>query len=358
MFRKIITKIAKRNNNNNYDTSSDTIEAETSLAEQKTENYSKIICHHFTSGISTLNLIRTSLISTHEQLNTEKDKIIELNEQNNKAMHSLESLVIEFNEAGKESSEIKKQMTHLKSSLVEINDAIKDIQKIANHTNLIAINSAIEAARVGEAGRGFSVISKEVRQLAENVKTCTNHIFLQTETLQRNGSTVDISIEEQLAIITKITKHINEVVYSIKGVIEKSAAMKSIIDYISNLLFLSIIKMDHVIWKIELYKKLSENKLDEALTSYSQCRLGKWYYGDNGKCFAHLTGYKNLEEPHQMLHNSGVLAIEYSVSGDHDHMSLALKRMELASDEVMNQLEILGSEIFREIVKVTPGDYP
>ncbi len=129
MIRKIIAKIAKRNNSYNYNKSSNIIEAETSLAEQKTENYSKIICHHFTSGISTLNLIRTSLISTYEQLNTEKDKIIELNEQNNKAMHSLESLVIEFNEAGKESSEIKKQMTHLKSSLVEINDAIKDIQK-------------------------------------------------------------------------------------------------------------------------------------------------------------------------------------------------------------------------------------
>lgn len=215
MIRKIIAKIVKRNSNYNYNTSSDIIEADTPIAEQKAENYNKIICHHFTSGISTLNLIRTSLISTHEQLNTEKDKITELNAQNNKAMHSLESLVIEINEAGKESAEIQKQMTHLKLSLTEINDAIKDIQKIANHTNLIAINSAIEAARVGEAGRGFSVISKEVRQLAENVKMCTNHIFLQTEILQNNGSTVDTSIEAQLAIITKITQHMNEVVFSI-----------------------------------------------------------------------------------------------------------------------------------------------
>lgn len=45
-------------------------------------------------------------------------------------MHSLESLVIEINEAGKESAEIQKQMTHLKLSLTEINDAIKDIQKL------------------------------------------------------------------------------------------------------------------------------------------------------------------------------------------------------------------------------------
>lgn len=130
MIRKIIAKIAKRNNN--YDTSTCIIEAEPSVAEQKTENYNKIICHHFTSGISTLNLIRTSLISTHEQLNTEKDKITELNAQNNKAMLSLESLVIEINEAGKESAEIQKQMAQLKLSLIEINDAIKDIQKIAN----------------------------------------------------------------------------------------------------------------------------------------------------------------------------------------------------------------------------------
>ncbi|POT60131.1 hypothetical protein C3432_01700 [Citrobacter amalonaticus] len=310
---------------------------------------SHILCSSIVSGISTLKLIRESIITTHEKLSVEKDKITELNKQNSLAMHSVESLAVEINNAGTKSSEIKDKMTEFKSSLQQINNHIKDIQKIANQTNLIAINSAIEAARVGESGRGFSVISKEVRELAENVKICTDQIFSQTETLQKNGLSVDVSIESQLIIITNIVKHINEVVYSIKIIIEKSAAMKSIIDYISNLLFLSIIKMDHVIWKMELYKNLTNKNYAEEMTSYSKCRLGQWYYSNDGRCFSHLMGYKSLESPHQMLHDSGVLALEYSQSGEHELMSLALKRMEQASDEVMNQLEILGVDMFREL---------
>ncbi|ECF6016353.1 hypothetical protein QG25_003460 [Salmonella enterica subsp. salamae] len=312
--------------------------------------HEKIVCGHLISGLSTINLIRDALVLNHAQMSNEKYKIDELSEQNASAILSLESLVTKIKEAGQKSSEVNEKMVSLKSSLNEIKKLISAIHKIANQTNLIAINSAIEAARVGEAGRGFSVISHEIRVLAEDVKNSTNRILIQTDNLNNNGDSVEKATETQLAMIQEIIQHVDEVVDTIKSAIEKSASMKSIIEYITSQLFINIVKLDHVIWKMEVYKRLTENNSEKEMATYTQCRLGKWYYSREAKKYSGLTGFRNLEIPHQRLHNSGMLALEYFVSGKYEHMSHALATMEHASEDVMKNLEVFSDDIFRQLV--------
>ena len=93
--------------------------------------------------------------------------------------HSITSLAGQVEQASNIIQELEKNAQ-------EINTILSTIQGIAEQTNLLALNAAIEAARAGEQGRGFAVVADEVRVLSKRTHSSTEEIRAMIETLQRN----------------------------------------------------------------------------------------------------------------------------------------------------------------------------
>jgi methyl-accepting chemotaxis protein len=111
-----------------------------------------------------------------------------------------------------------KQVTGLAGRVMQIGGIANVIREIADQTNLLALNAAIEAARAGEQGRGFAVVADEVRKLAERTSLATNDIAKTIKEVQEDTSIVVKSMEEVAPQIARGMTMAGEAAQSLQGI--------------------------------------------------------------------------------------------------------------------------------------------
>ena len=120
--------------------------------------------------------------------------------------------------AGESVSEI----TALNDRMKEISNIVKMIADISSQTNLLALNAAIEAARAGEHGRGFAVVAGEVRNLAGESKTATNHIDTLISSIQDNSDKTAAAIKSSYKEIQAGIESVNKTIEALNRIIAES----------------------------------------------------------------------------------------------------------------------------------------
>lgn len=291
----------------------------------------------------------------------------------------------------------------LNHSTKEIGDIATVINDIADQTNLLALNAAIEAARAGEQGRGFAVVADEVRKLAEKTLKATTEISEKIKAVQEESDRTAYSMQHTSTEVTKVTDLIRQMGHSLHQIVEAVDESKDQVAHIATaveeqaqtseevvrnvekstqnsmsmedlskdiikevngmiasaeelraytsgfktkggeLLLLDLARTDHRLWvnKVSYHIQGGEKLNPEKLADHTMCRLGKWYYSDGMKCCQAINAFQAIETPHKKLHALGKEIVHVYDKGERNKALAMFAELEALSVEIIGNIERL-----------------
>ncbi|MCD8553939.1 methyl-accepting chemotaxis protein [Seleniivibrio sp.] len=297
-------------------------------------------------------------------------------------------------------AKLEREIATLTDKASQIGNVISVINDISEQTNLLALNAAIEAARAGEAGRGFAVVADEVRKLAEKTQSSTKEIEIMvsamtgsikevsqgaaevvsaldgqkgaTDNAYNNFQTILKAIEEldslvsgisaavsqQSAATAQIMNNVNIVAHNsdmTKDVVLALVndtdmllnSIKSISDKYSSYsltnkaYYFAAAKIAHINLMKGLFDCYSKNQCNISLPTHTTCSFGQFYYGKGMEMFNNDSDYKAMEEPHKNVHTMAHKIMDLIKSGKKHEAEHLLPEMEAMVRNFIAMLERL-----------------
>lgn len=296
-------------------------------------------------GADSLHLVQTALDSHAQELIAERTALARLEDIFGQTQSAIRTLEDRAGQITGHADQSAATAAVLDGTAGSINQLISSIQEISDQTNLLALNAAIEAARAGEAGRGFAVVADEVRQLAGKANDASKQIeSLIRKIIEQTNNIKGIVAQSQqsAADVSQSSKQIDNVV---NEVINRSEAMKKLIRLTTTLTFLDGLKLDYLSWKATVYQQIAERQPLPA--SPAEQKHQQWFGsgGYGAKHYGQLNCVRQIDAASKAFHQAAREASQAASRADNAALTRLSEQFEQQAQQVVQAISRLQQEV-------------
>jgi len=203
-------------------TSSITEIAATTKEQEATANEHAATASEIAASSSEIAATASSLLSTMKRVNSLTKNTAFATEEGHKGLLNINNIMMKVGDA---TGSIVEKLSNLNEKANNVAGVVKTINKVADQTNLLSLNAAIEAEKAGEYGAGFAVVASEIRRLADQTAVATFDIEQMVQDVQSSVSSAVMGIDKFAEDVRMSISEIHESGDQLSGVIEQVSVL-------------------------------------------------------------------------------------------------------------------------------------